>query len=127
VFRAPWPAGSAEYVVVNLEAEGLNAGEQIAVDPADSPATFLMELAGAWRGWKGPKAWQCPGGNLSMRAYHDGVGVVAISATLGMWNGEEPATDGDWRATGVIVLEPGSLEQLTETLAAFLGHKPVRR
>lgn len=44
LFSGPWPSGMpAEYMLVNLRAEGLNAGDQVAVDPALSPAVFLRE------------------------------------------------------------------------------------
>jgi hypothetical protein len=124
VISEPWPSERpAEYVVVNLRAVGLNAGDQIAVDPAWSPALFLSELGAAWSGWSGRREWESPGGNLTLIAWHDGVGRVNIRATLGTFHAAKPTIDGEWQATGVVEFEPGSLSRLADELALFLRHR----
>jgi uncharacterized protein DUF6228 len=123
VFTGPWPSGQpAEYVGARLEAQGLSGGDQVAVDPSSSPANFLRDLGVSWRGWEGRREWECAGGNLALVAWHDGIGRVHLQVTLGMYDGDEPISDGDWRTTGTLELEPGGLFQLGDELATFLRH-----
>jgi hypothetical protein len=117
--------GAAESLVWTLQVPGLRAADEVWLPEwlggDESLTRFFADLAEAWRGWEGTKAWPGGDGEVRLAATHDGVGQVLLFVTLrAHWHGQPPFAD-EWTATGVLAVEPGALDGVARGVAALIG------
>lgn len=107
---------------VRLEVESLRAEGR--VDDAGSRygvplQRFLGDLAAHWRGWDNSKEWESIEGGLRLEARHDGLGHIALTATL-----RDLAERNAWRAVGRLTLDAGGLDALARAAQRFEDTAP---
>jgi len=105
------------FVEVVLDDHGLRATSEIHAivsGPANLPTSFFDDMAGSWRGWRGPKDWTSYEGDLQFSATSDGKGHVFLRVKLAAG-----ASDDLWRAETQLLLEAGQLEAYAKEFREF--------
>jgi len=125
ITRARPDSAPADHVTWALELPGLRALDEVWLASweggPESLARFFADLATNWKGWEGTKEWAGGSGETRLAATHDGVGHVELAVTLkAHWRGQPPFPD-EWAVSGVLALEPGSLEEIARGVGAVLG------
>jgi hypothetical protein len=125
IARAEGVGSPAEQVTWTLQLPGLRAVDDVWLAEWEGGpqrlAHFFAELAADWREWEGTKEWAGGDGELRLAATHDGVGHVELFVAMrAHWSGQPPFPD-EWATSGVVVIEPGSLDHVACRVAALLG------
>jgi hypothetical protein len=93
-------------IEIDLQDHGLMLHADAYPFMAESLPTFLLELAGSWRGWDGVKTWGTLEGELSLSFSHNKVGYVFVKVEV------RHPTQQRWRCQTGFTLEPASLDTL---------------
>jgi Family of unknown function (DUF6228) len=113
--------GSGMQIPIRLSAAGLTADATIELEEWSGVRSFpayFAELARAWRGWTGTKDWGDDAVQVSIRAVHDGVGLVKLTVSAGPTNGA--SFDNGWEARVILAVEPGELASLAAQIESLV-------
>jgi Family of unknown function (DUF6228) len=103
-----------DYWRATVEFDGLRATVRFYEPEMGSLPAYFAALAEAWRGWDGERVWQSLESDCRLAAVHDGLGSIGLLVrlrTLTDFVGP-PLAEG-WHAEGALVLDAGSLDDLT--------------
>lgn len=106
---SPHPDLNDGYWVASLSCGTLEASLRFYEIELGGLADYFAGLAAEWRGWADDRGWESLEGDLALVATHDGLGTITLTARL---RTEVFATH-RWDASADLLLDAGSLDQLT--------------
>lgn len=102
-----------EYIWVKFAGDGvaITSKPYLYTDQQDL-LLFFESLSKDWKGWSGERSWISVEGDFEFTAIHDGVGAVKLGFSLN----SPPTGEKEWRFSGSVKVELGSIEQLVKDL-----------
>ena|ERR671926_36959 len=113
------PLAEPEDVEVVVDLPGLNVRERVSLDERGQLSTFLASLAVDWRGWDGVRTLATFERDFELRCHHDRVGHIVVEVLLGRVPPHEWHQVG-WRVHAAVVMEPGALDDVVNSLRRSL-------
>ena len=105
---------------IRISAPGLSASGWIEYESWSGGAArlpaYFAELADAWRGWSGSRAWHDDGGMIKLSATHNGVGRVDLHVAIT----SQLYADSPWTVGVDVPIEPGALTSIAERIARLI-------
>jgi hypothetical protein len=99
--------GRPAYLNVRVGDGSASASLRVYIHVADDLVAFFADLACAWRGWPGEKAWSSVEGDFKMTATNDGRGHVSLLVALKPQVPQPP-----WAFQATVPLEAGELDRI---------------